>query len=98
MFERCAQYLAKCRPARFAKEKYQSCPREITNFCGRFESDFPLAFRWCGLKPIDYSAVKSFDEGMGFSWRDIEIWALVILVGILPWVRLLMLLGLPLHW
>ena len=69
LFEYCAQYLAKCRPARFAREKYQSCPRVITNFCGRFESDFPLAFRWSGLKPIGYSVVESFDEGVGFSWR-----------------------------
>ena len=61
--------MAKCRPARFAREKYQSCPRVITNFCGRFESDFPLAFRWSGLKPIGYSVVESFDEGVGFSWR-----------------------------
>ena len=41
----------------------------ITNFCGRFESDFLLAFRWSGLKPISYSVVESFDEGVGFSWR-----------------------------
>ena len=41
----------------------------ITDFCGRFDSDFPLAFRWSGLKPIDYSVVESFDEGVGFSWR-----------------------------
>ena len=41
----------------------------ITNFCGRFESDFPLAFRWFGLKPIGYSVVESFDEGVSFSWR-----------------------------
>ena len=41
----------------------------ITDFCGRFESDFPLAFRWSGLKPIGYSVVESFDEGVGFSWR-----------------------------
>ena len=41
----------------------------ITNFCGRFESDFPLTFRWSGLKPIGYSVVESFDEGVGFSWR-----------------------------
>ena len=40
-----------------------------TDFCGRFELDFPLAFRWSGLKPIDYSIVESFDEGVGFSWR-----------------------------
>ena len=67
LFERCGQYLAKCRPLRFAKEKYQSCPKVITNFCDRFESDFPLAFRWSDLKPIDYSVVESFDEGVGFS-------------------------------
>ena len=41
----------------------------ITDFCGRFESDFPLAFRWSGLKPIGFSVVESFDEGVGFSWR-----------------------------
>ena len=39
------------------------------DFCGRFESDFPLAFRWSGLKLIGYSVVESFDEGVGFSWR-----------------------------
>nr|XP_023905015.1 uncharacterized protein LOC112016755 [Quercus suber] len=69
LFERCAQYLAKCRPVRFARETYQSCPRVITDFCGRFESDFPLAFRWSGLKPIGHSIVKSFDSGTGFTWR-----------------------------
>ena len=67
LFERCGQYLATCRPFRFAKEKYQSCLKVIFDFCGRFESDFPLAFRWSGLKPIDYSVVESFDEGVGFS-------------------------------
>ena len=61
--------MAKCRPFHFAKEKYQSCPKVITDFCGRFEFDFPLAFRWSGLKPIDYSVIESFDEGVGFSWR-----------------------------
>ena len=69
LFERCAQYLAKCRPARFAKEKYQSCSRAITDFCGKFKSDFLLAFRWSGLKPIGYFVVESFDEGVGFSWK-----------------------------
>ena len=34
----------------------------------RFELNFPLAFRWVGLKPIDHSAVESFDQGVGFSW------------------------------
>ncbi|XP_023897991.1 uncharacterized protein LOC112009870 [Quercus suber] len=69
LFERSAQYLAKCRPIRFAKEKYQSCPQVITDFCGRFESDFPLAFHWSGLKPIGHLVVKSFDSGIDFSWR-----------------------------
>ena len=31
LFKRCAQYLTKCRSARFAKEKYQTCPRVITD-------------------------------------------------------------------
>ena len=61
--------MTKCRPARFARDKYQTCPRIITDFCGRFKSDFLLAFRWFGLKPIGYSVVESFDEGVGFSWR-----------------------------
>ena len=69
LFEHYAQYLTKCRPARFARDKYPSCLRVITDFCGRFESDFPLAFHWSGLKPIGYSVVESFDEGAGFSWR-----------------------------
>ena len=69
LFERCAQYLVKRIPVHFAKEKYQSCPRVIIDFCSRFESVSPLAFCWSGLKPIGYSVVESFDEGVGFSWR-----------------------------
>ena len=61
--------MIKCRPTRFARDKYQSCLRVITDFFGRFESDFPLAFHWSGLKPIGYSVVESLDEGVGFSWR-----------------------------
>ena len=45
LYERYARHLAKCRPVRFAKERYQSCVRVITGFCGRFEFDFLLAFR-----------------------------------------------------
>ena len=45
------------------------CPRVITDFYGRFEFDFPLAFRWVGLKPIDHPAIEFFDKGVGFSWR-----------------------------
>ena len=59
----------KCRPFHFAKEKYQFCLKVITDFYSRFEFDFPLAFRWSGLKPINYSVVESFDEGVCFSWR-----------------------------
>ena len=61
--------MVKRRPVHFAKEKYQSCPRVITDFYGRFEFVFPLAFHWSGLKPIGYFVVESFDEGVGFSWR-----------------------------
>ena len=52
LFERCAQYLAKCRPAHFARDKYQTCLRIITDFCGRFKSDFPLAFPLVWLEAV----------------------------------------------
>ena len=61
--------MAKCRPVHFAQEKYQSCPRVITDFCNRFEFDFSLAFRWSSLKTIDHFAIESFDKGIGFYWR-----------------------------
>ena len=44
LYECCAKHLSKCRPSRFARDKYQSCSWAITDFCGKFESDFPLAF------------------------------------------------------
>nr|XP_023922362.1 uncharacterized protein LOC112033825 [Quercus suber] len=69
LYERCAKHLTKCRSVRFAKEKYISCLRVITDFCGKFESEFPLAFRWSDLKPIYNHAVEFFDKGVGFSWR-----------------------------
>ena len=69
LYEHCARHLAKCRLVRFAKERYQSCPRVITNFCGWFESNFPLAFRWVRLKPIGHPSIEFFDKGVGFSWR-----------------------------
>ena len=28
-----------------------------------------MAFRWVGLKPIDHSAIESFDKRVRFSWR-----------------------------
>ena len=61
--------MAKCRLVCFAKERYTSCPRVITDFYGRFESDFPLAFRWVGLKPIGHLAVEFSNKGVGFSRR-----------------------------
>ena len=42
--------------------------RVIIDFCGRFKSDFPLAFRWVGLKLIG-PVVEFFDKGVGFSWK-----------------------------
>ncbi|KAK9983660.1 hypothetical protein SO802_033185 [Lithocarpus litseifolius] len=69
LYKRCARHLAKCRSVPFAKEKYQSCLRVITDFCSGFEFDFPLAFRWASMKPIDHPAVEFFDKGVGFSWK-----------------------------
>ena len=43
--------------------------RVIIDFCGRFKSDFPLAFRWVGLKLIGHPVVEFFDKGVGFSWK-----------------------------
>ena len=31
--------------------------------------DFPLAYRWVGLKPFGYPTVEFFDKGVGFCWR-----------------------------
>ena len=66
LYECCARHLAKCKPVCFAKKRYQSCSRFITEFCGRFEFDFPLAFRWVGLKSIVHPTVEFFDKGVGF--------------------------------
>ena len=59
--------MAKCRHVCFAKERYQSCPRVITDFYGWFESNFLLTFRWVGLKPIGHLAIKFFDKEVRFS-------------------------------
>ena len=67
--ERCATHLAKCRPVRFAKEGYHSCPKVITNFYGRFAFNFLLAFHWVGLKPFGHPIVEFFDKGVGFCWK-----------------------------
>ena len=67
LYECCVRLLAKRRPVRFAKERYLSCPRVIIDFCGRFKFDFPLAFHWVGLKPIDHPVVEFFDKGVEFS-------------------------------
>ena len=44
LWELCARHLAKCKSVCFAKDKYQSCSKVITDFCGRFTSDFLLAY------------------------------------------------------
>ena len=59
-------HLAKCKSVRFAKEKYLSCPKVITNFYGRFVFDFLLAYLQVGLKPFRHSIVEFFDKGVGF--------------------------------
>ena len=45
LWEHCARHLAKCKSARFAKEKYCSCLEVIIDFCDCFVFDFPLAYR-----------------------------------------------------
>ena len=65
LYEHCARHLAKCRPIRFAKEKYQSFRESLPISM----VDLSLTFRWVGLKPIGHSAVEFFDKGVGFSWR-----------------------------
>ena len=69
LWVRCARHLAKCKPVCHTKEKYQSCPNVITNFCGRFVTNFPLAYHWVRLKPFGHPVVEFFDKGVGFSWR-----------------------------
>ena len=41
----------------------------ITDFCGCFISNFPLAYLWVGLKPFGHPTIEFFDKGVGFSWR-----------------------------
>ena len=43
LYERCAKHLLKCRPSRFTKDKYQSCPQAITDF---FVADLSQTFHW----------------------------------------------------
>ena len=69
LWEHCARRLAKCKSVRFAKEKYRSCLKVITDFCGHFIFDFPLAYHWVGLKPFGHPAVEFFeffDKRVGF--------------------------------
>ena len=68
-WDRCARHLAKCKLVCSAKEKFQSCPKEITDFYGSFVNEFLLAYSWFGLKPSSHPAMEFFDKGMGFSWR-----------------------------
>ena len=68
LWECCARHLAKCKSVRFAKEKYCSCPKVITVFCGHFVSDFLSAYHWVGLKLFGHPAIEFFDKGVGFCW------------------------------
>ena len=69
LWVRCARHLAKCKPICHTKEKYQSCPKVITDFCDHSVTNFPLAYRWVRLKPFRHPAMEFFDWGVGFSWR-----------------------------
>ena len=40
LYERYAKHLSKCRPFRFAKDKYQSCPQAIIDFCADLSQTF----------------------------------------------------------
>ena len=65
--------MAKCRPVRLAKERYQSFSRVITDFCGQFASDFSLAFRWVGLKLLRHLAIESLIKELGFFGEHIGV-------------------------
>ena len=60
--ECCAKHLAKYKLVCYAKEKFQSCLRVITDFCGGFVTEFPLAYPWVGLKPLGHPVVEFFDK------------------------------------
>ena len=69
LWECCARHLAKCKFVLFAKEKYRSCLKVITNFCGRFVSDFLSAYRWVELKLFGHSVFELSYKGVSFCWR-----------------------------
>ena len=60
--------MAKCKPVCHNEEKFQSCPK-VQTFIGGFVIEFPLAYRWVGLKPFGNPAVEFYDKGVGFSLR-----------------------------
>ena len=61
--------MAECKSVRFAKKKYRSYSKVITNFCDHFVFEFSLAYPWVGLKPFGLPAVEFFDKRVGFCWR-----------------------------
>ena len=69
LWECCARHLAKCKLVCYAKEKYQFYPEVITDFCGRFVTEFPLACCWVGLKPFKHLAMEFNDKEVGFPWK-----------------------------
>ena len=76
LWEHCVRRLAKCKSVRFAKEKYRFCPKVITDFCGHFVFDFPLAYHWVGLKPLGIlplSFLNSLTRELVFVRGHIEI-------------------------
>ena len=55
----------KCKSVHYAKKKYQSYPKVITNFYGCVVYDFLLTYRWVGLKPFRHLVMEFFDKGVG---------------------------------
>ena len=45
----------------------------IIDLCGCFASDFPLAYRWVGLKPFGHPVVKFLTRELVFLGGPTEI-------------------------
>ena len=70
--------MAKCKSICFAKEKCHSCPKVITDLCGHFVSNFPLAYHWIELKPFGHLPIEFlfFIKELAFVRGHIGIWAM----------------------
>lgn len=51
------------------KEKFQSYPKVIIDFCGSFAIKCLLSYHWVGLNPFGHLAIEFFDKEVGFSWK-----------------------------